>query len=93
MNPRRSFTSLGAWHLESLRVRKHAGSFLLDQYSLLAPGLEVAGRAAINTFASLGIEEFRQTQDDAHQVVRAALVIGLLHGRRDLVIRLRDHIV
>ena len=93
MNPRRSLISLDARHLESLRVGKDAGGFLLDQNALLAPCAEVPGRAGVDTFVSLRIEEFRQPQDDAHQVVRASLIIGLLHGRRNFVIRLRNHLV
>ncbi len=70
-----------AGNLESLRVGENARSFLLDQDALLFPGLEVARRPSVDTFVSLRIEQFRQTQNDAHQVVRAALVVGLLHGR------------
>ena len=80
--------SVRARHCEALGVSKHTRSFLLHQDSLLAPGLEVAGRARIYAFSPFGIEEFRQAEDDADQVVRAALVVSLLHGRGDFVIRL-----
>ena len=68
------------------------GSFLLDQHALLAPGAEVAGGARIDAFAPLGVKQFRQSQDDADQVEGAALVVGLLHGRRDLVVGLGDDV-
>ncbi len=80
-------------HLESLRVGEDAGRFLLNQNALFAPGAEVARRPGVDTFVSLGIEEFRQTKDDPDQVEGTALVISLLHGRRDFVIRLGNHIV
>src|SRR5487761_2168854 len=82
------FHRVGAGNLEALRVSKDAGSFLLDQDALLLPGLEVACRAAIDAFAPLRIEKFRKAEDDAHQAVRAALVVSLLHGRGNLIIRL-----
>ena len=84
---------LGAGNLEALRVGEDAGVFFLRQHALLAPGAEVARRAGIDALAALGVEQFRQAQDDAHQVVGAALVVGLLHGRRDLVVGLGDHVL
>src|SRR5215469_7615729 len=83
----------GTGHLESLRVSKDAGSFLLNQDALFAPGVEITGRPAINAFPPFGIEEFRQAEDDANKVVGAALVVRLLHGRGDLVIGLRYNVV
>ena len=56
------------------------------------PGSEVAGGAGVDTFAPFSIKELRQSEDDADQVVGAALVIGLLHGRGDLVVGLGDDI-
>jgi hypothetical protein len=53
---------------------------------------EVAGGAGVDAFAALGIEEFGQAEDDANQVVGAALVVGLLHGRGDFVVGLGDHV-
>src|SRR6266567_5037033 len=85
------FYRVGAWHLEALRVGKHTRSLLLHQDSLFAPGLEVASRPRIYAFPAFGIEEFRQTEDDADQIKRAALVVSLLHGRGDFVIRLGDY--
>src|SRR5271165_3083213 len=87
------FYFAGARNVEALRVRKDAGRFLLDQDTLLAPCAEVTRRARINAFPTLGIEEFRQAEDDAHQVIRAALVISLLHRRGDLVVGLRHYVV
>ncbi len=80
-------------YAEALRIGKDAGSFLLNQDALLLPGAKVAGGAGINAFAALGIEEFKQTENDADQIERAALVISLLHGRRDFVVGLSDHII
>jgi hypothetical protein len=53
-------------------------------------GVDVRGTVVVDTGSA--VEEFGQAEDDPHQVVRAALVIGLLHGRRDLVVRLGDDI-
>jgi hypothetical protein len=83
----------GSGNLEALRVGEDAGGLFLGQNALLAPGAEVARRAGIDVLAALGVEELRQAQNDAHQVVGAALVVGLLHGRRDLVVGLGDHVI
>jgi hypothetical protein len=82
----------GSGNLEALRISEDAGGLLLGQNALLAPGAEVARRPRIDVLAALGVKEFRQAQDDAHQVEGAALVVGLLHGRRDLVVGLGDHV-
>ena len=83
---------LGSGHLEALRVGKDARLFFLGQHALLAPGAKIARRARIDVFAPFGVKQFRQSQDDADQVEGAALVIGLLHGRGDLVVGLRDNV-
>ena len=51
---------------------------------LLAGGQEVLG---------LGVARLMLAQDDADQVVGAALVVALLHLRRDLVVGLGDHVL
>ena len=86
------FYDVGAGNLEALRIGEDAGVLFLGQNALFAPGLEVAGGARIYAFAALGVEQFRQSEDDADQVVGAALVVGLLHGRRDLVVGLGDNV-
>src|ERR1700731_1271306 len=53
--------------------------------------MEIAGSAGINAFTAFSIEEFWKAENNADQVVRAALIVGLLHGRGNLVIRLGHH--
>ncbi len=84
---------IGPGNAEALRISEDARILLLHQNALLSPCLEVACRARVDTFAALRIEKFRQAEDNADEVVRAALVIRLLHRRRDLVIRLGHHIL
>ena len=79
-------------NLELLRVGEDAGILLLDQNALLTPGAEIARGSGVDAFAPLGVKEFRQAQNDADQIVRAALVVGLLHGGRDFVVGLGDHV-
>ena len=83
----------GAGDAETLRVGEDAGVFFLDEDALFAPGAEVAGGAGIDALSAFGIEEFREAEDDAHQIEGAALVVGLLHGGRDLVVGLGDDVV
>ena len=99
MKPRRStVTSIGSGDGETLRVGEDAGLFLAREHALGAPVGEVARRAGINVRAAFAVragsavEEFGQAENDAHQVVGAALVVGLLHGWRDLVVGLGDDI-
>ncbi len=80
-------------NLEPLRIGEDRRRFLLHQDALLPPRLEVARRAGINAFPFCCVKQFRHAQDDPHQVVRAALIIGLLHGRSDLVVGLGDHVL
>ncbi len=87
------FHHVGAGNLEALRVGEDAGVFFLDEDFLFAPGAEVARGAGIDVFAALGVEELRQAEDDAHQIVGAALVVGLLHGGGDFVVGLGDYVV
>ena len=77
-------------NLETLRIGEDAGVLLLGEDALLAPGGEVACGAGIDAFALFRVKEFRQSEDDADQIVRAALVVSLLHGRGDLVVGLGD---
>ena len=69
------------------------GSFSWTRTPCSFPGAEVTRGTGIHTFAPLRIEELREPEDDAYQVVGAALVVGLLHRRRDLVVGLGDYIV
>ena len=59
------------------------GSFSWTRTPCSRQEREVARRAGIDVLAALGVKEFRQAEDDADQIVGAALVVGLLHGRRD----------
>ena len=83
---------VGSGELELLGIGEDAGVLFLGQNALLAPGPEVLCGARIYAFSFFGVKEFRQSEDDADQVVGTALVVGLLHGRRDLVVGLRDHV-
>jgi len=87
------FDDVGSGDGEALRVGKNAGVFFLEEDALLAPVVEVAGGTGVDAFSALGIEEFRQTEDDADQVVGASLVVSLLHGGGDLVVGLGDDVV
>ena len=49
-------------------------------------------RFAPAAFLAFVIASLFAAQDHANQVVRTGLVIGILHGRRNLVIGLSDHI-
>jgi hypothetical protein len=44
----------------------------------------------IYAFSSFGVKQLRQSEDDADKVVWTALIISLLHSRRDLVVGLGD---
>ena len=80
-------------HLEALRVGKDRRRLLLRQHSLLLPGVQIARRAGVDALSALGVKKLRQTQNNADKIVWAALVVGLLHRRRDLVVGLRDHVL
>ena len=83
---------------EALRVGEDARLFFSREHALSAPVGEVARRSNVEIGAALAVdaggpvEEFGQAEDNAHEVVGATLVVGLLHGGRDFVIRLRDNI-
>ena len=79
-------------NLKALRIGENAGVLFLGQNALFAPGSEVLCGARINAFTLFGVKQLRQSEDYTDQVVGAALVIGLLHGRRNLVIGLRDDV-
>jgi hypothetical protein len=80
---------------EALGVGEDAGVLFPGEHALGAPLGEVAGGAAVDAVGLAGrvvVEELGQAEDDPDQVVRAALVVGLLHGGRDLVVGLGDDI-
>jgi len=81
-----------AGYLEALGVGVDGGRFFLGEDAEFLPRFEVARRARIDAFATVGIEEFGQPEDDAHHVAGTAPVIAKLHGGRDLVVRLSDDI-
>jgi hypothetical protein len=54
--------------------------------------MELACGAGVDAFATFRIEEFGKAEDDAHEIERAALIVSLLHGRRDFVAGLGDDI-
>ena len=83
---------VAARNFEALGIGEDAGVFFLDQDAVLAPLGEIVRGTGVDAFTALGIEELREPEDDAHQVVGAALVVGLLHGRRDFVIGLGDYV-
>lgn len=78
---------------EALRIGEYAGFLFLNQYALLAPRTKIPGRARVDILALFGIEEFRKTENNADQIIGAPLIIGLLHRRRYLVVRLGDHVI
>ena len=75
------FDLVGSGDAEALGVGEDAGIAFLDENGLFAPCLEIAAGAGVDALASLGIKKFGQSQNNADQVVGAALVISLLHGR------------
>src|SRR6202041_2936527 len=83
----------GSGYLETLRIGEDARVFFLDQDGLFAPGAKIAGGAGVDALATLGVEKLGQSEDDADQIEGAALVVSLLHGRRNLVVRLGDDVV
>jgi hypothetical protein len=78
---------------ETLRIGEDTGIFLLYQNALLPPGAKIMCGPRVDAFAFLGVKEFRQAQNDAHQVEWTALVVSLLHGRRNLVVGLSHDVV
>jgi hypothetical protein len=76
---------------ELLRIGEDTWLPLLRQDAGFPPGGKVAGSLRIQVAAL--VKQLRQPQNDANQIVGTALVIGLLHGRRDLVVGLRDHVL
>src|ERR1051326_2237190 len=84
-------------HVARARYRKRLGidedsrSFIFCQKTGRAPVVKIFGSASIN-IKRRGIGFTGLAQNDANQVVRAALVIGGLHFRRDFVIGLGQHV-
>src|SRR6185312_4477720 len=62
---------------EGLRVGKDAGIGFLGENTVASPRAEICCGAAVNVLTAFPIKEFRQAEDDAHQIVGAAPVIGL----------------
>jgi hypothetical protein len=87
------FDDLRARHFETLRIGEDARGIVLRQHALLAPGGEVTRRAGVNALSAFGVRLLRQAQDDAHQIERAAMVVSLLHGGRNLVIGLGYYVL
>ena len=67
-------------------------SFSWARIAHAAPVREIPRRAGVDVVAARFVEEFGQSQDDADQVVEAALVVRLLHGWSDLVVGLGDYV-
>ncbi len=84
--------AVSARHREPLGVSKDAGVLFLGQNPHAPPIGEIARGAGINVVAPRFVKEFRQAQDDADQVVQAALVVSLLHRRGNLVVGLGDDV-
>lgn len=78
---------------KSLRIGEDTGFALLGKNAIPAPIGEIPGGAAVNILGPVPVKEFREAEDDAHQIERAALVIGLLHGGCDFVVRLGYYVV
>ena len=87
------FDNISTGNAKTLGVGVDGRVLLLDQYTLFAPRGKVAGCARVDALTALGIEQFWQAKNDAHQVIRAALIVGLLHRRRNLVVGLSNHVL
>jgi hypothetical protein len=84
--------AVSPWHREPLRVSKDAGVFFLGQNPRPPPVREIPRCPGINVVASRFVKEFRQTENDAHQVIQAALVVSLLHRWGNFVVGLGDDV-
>jgi hypothetical protein len=81
-----------AGYFERLRVDVDAGLRVLLQHTFRLPLLERGRRARVNILSAI-VARLGLAKNDAHQVVRAVLVILLLHRGADLVVRLRQDVV
>src|SRR5204863_8275592 len=79
----------GIWDFELLEIGIKRGHALLLQKPLSDPGLEVLLRACINILGIV-IAWKALAKNHSHEVMRALCKIGGLHGRRNLVVRLRN---
>ncbi len=84
--------TVSARDCKTLGVSKDARIFFLGQDPHAAPIGEIPRRAGVYVIASGFVEQLRQSQDDAHQIVETALVISLLHGGGNLVVGLGHHL-
>ncbi len=87
------FNDGGSGNGEALRISEDAGLLLLNQDAFFAPGLQIRCGARVDTFTPLGVKEFRQAENDADEIVGAPLVVCLLHGGRDFVVRLSGDVL
>ena len=71
-------------------VKSGVGLFLEDASG--APVFEGGGGASVDVLAGLGVGRVLLTKDDANEVVGAGGVVGVLHGRGDLVVGLGDDV-
>ena len=80
----------GAGYGIALRVAEERGRFVFLEDVLLPPVNQVGGGAGVYV-VGFGVR-LALAQDDADQVVGALRIVGVLHGRRDLVVRLGHHV-
>src|SRR5579864_2304675 len=76
---------------EVLRVQVKGRLSILTQYAARAPVMKVFRGAGVNV-EGVVVGFPTAAEDDAHQIVGAALVVPGLHFRSDFVVGLRDHV-
>src|SRR6185503_15743659 len=79
----------GIRNTKFLKVGKQARLFILDQDSALDPVFEESRGPRINVVGR-GVRFEGFTENQTHQIMRTLRQIGLAHGRRNLVVGLRD---
>src|SRR6185437_8451916 len=81
-----------ARNLKALRIGEDRRIVVGLENALVAPLTKVSRRACVDVVHARLIKEFRQPEDNAHEVVGASSVVDLLHRGRDLVVRLGDDV-
>src|SRR5581483_1358159 len=76
---------------KALDIVVQRGFVVLPQNMRLAPLLKMFGGAGINV-TMVTIPGLRSSQDDANQVIRARVMVLLLHLRSDLVVGLGNNL-
>src|SRR6185312_5209163 len=82
---------VGSGHGVGLRVAVQRRLRFFAQNALSAPFVQGRCGAGVDV-VGVGIAGVVLAENDADQVVRTGLVVGVLHGRRNLIVGLRDDV-